>query len=330
MSNTYAIVDLANMHSRAKYVAKGNVDDKIGIALSITLASIRKAWNDFNANHVVICSEGRSWRKDVYKPYKANRTEAKNALTPREREEDDLFWASLSEFQEFLAEKTNCTILQHPELEADDLIAGWIQAHPNDNHVIVSTDSDFAQLIAKNVSQYNGVAETLTKHDGVFDAKGRPVIDKKTKERKPAPDPEWLLFEKCIRGDKKDNVFSAFPGVRKKGSKNKVGLLEAYADKKVKGFAWNNLMLQRWTDHEGKEHRVLDDYNRNVMLIDLSAQPEQIRQTINDVINNAPKKAIPQVGIRLMKFCATWGLESISDQVESYSKVLSSSLPDNK
>ena len=28
-------------------------------------------------------------------------------------------------------------------------------------------------------------------------------------------------------------------------------------------------MLQRWIDHEGVEHRVLDDYNRNVTLCDL-------------------------------------------------------------
>ena len=75
-----------------------------------------------------------------------------------------------------------------------------------------------------------------------------------------------------MRGDPTDNVFSAYPGVRKVGSKNKIGLQEAFADKDSKGFAWNNLMLQRWTDHNGEEHRVLDDYNRNVTLVDLSAQ----------------------------------------------------------
>ena len=36
------------------------------------------------------------------------------------------------EFKNFVGEKTNCTVLQHPELEADDLIAGWIQSI-NDN-----------------------------------------------------------------------------------------------------------------------------------------------------------------------------------------------------
>ena len=40
-------------------------------------------------------------------------------------------------------------------------------------------------------------------------------------------------------------------GVRVKGTKNKVGPEEAFADKSNKGYAWNNLMLQRWVDLEG-------------------------------------------------------------------------------
>ena len=70
-----------------------------------------------------------------------------------------------------------------------------------------------------------------------------------------------------MRGDTSDNVFSAYLGVRTKGTKNK-GSLEAFADKDTKGYNWNNMMLQRWTDSYGDEHRVLDDYNRNVTLCD--------------------------------------------------------------
>ena len=92
-----------------------------------------------------------------------------------------------------------------------------------------------------------------------------------------------------MRGDTSDNVFSAYPGVRVKGTKNKVGLQEAFADKSNKGYAWNNLMLQRWVDHEGAEHRVLDDYARNVTLCDLTAQPQNIRKIINDAKAKFPK-----------------------------------------
>ena len=209
-------------------------------------------------------------------------------------------------------------------MEADDLIAGWIQSHPNDKHVIISTDGDFAQLVAPNVKQYNGVMGITTTHEGYFDDKGKPVIDKKTKQVKPAPDPQWLLFEKCMRGDTSDNIFSAYPGVREKGTKNKVGLREAFSDRDSKGYSWNNMMLQRWSDHEGVEHRVLDDYNRNVKLCDLTAQPDEVKLLIKETINQAiiSDKNISQVGIRLLKLCAKHELNRISDQVQSYAEPL--------
>ena len=324
MGKTYILVDTANTFFRARHVIRGSLEDKVGMSIHTTLGSIRKAWRDFNGDHIVFCLEGRSWRKDHYAPYKRNRTEARSALSPREAEEDRVFWETFDEFKDFIINKTNCTVLHNSQLEADDLIAGWIQNHPNDNHVIISTDGDFAQLIAPNVRQYNGVMEITTTHEGYFDAKGKPVVDKKTGNVKAAPDPQWLLFEKCMRGDTSDNIFSAYPGVREKGTKNKVGLREAYADRANKGYSWNNLMLQRWTDHEGVEHRVLDDYNRNVVLCDLTAQPEEIKYIIKETIETAVKaeKNIPQVGIRLMKFCAEYDLQKISEQVQSYAEPL--------
>lgn len=320
---TYILVDTANTFFRARHIIRGDADTKLGMAFHITLSSIRKAWRDFDGSHVVFFLEGRSWRKDYYKPYKANRSEARAALTVKEQEEDQLFWESFDQFKNFLIEKTNCTVLQHPQLEADDLIAGWIRNHPDAKHVIISTDSDFAQLISPTVSQYNGVSDTHITHEGYFDAKGKPVIDNKTQEPKEAPNPEWLLFEKCIRGDTSDNVFSAYPGVRVKGTKNKVGLTEAFEDRKDKGWAWNNLMLQRWVDHNGEEHRVLEDYERNRQLIDLNAQPDDIKQIINEVVSTgAVPKQVGQVGIRLLKFCQLYDLQKISEQAQSYAEPL--------
>jgi 5'-3' exonuclease len=321
---TYILVDTANTFFRARHVINGDADIKLGMAFHITLNSIKKAWQDFNGSHVVFCLEGRSWRKDHYAPYKRNRSDARAAHTEREAEEEKVFWEAFDTFKDFIAEKTNCTVLQNSRLEADDLIAGWIQSHPNDNHVIISTDTDFVQLIAPNVKQYNGVTETTITHEGYFDKKNQFVIDKKTNLPKAIPDPQWLLFEKCMRGDTSDNVFSAYPGVREKGTKNKVGLREAYSDRDTKGYNWNNMMLQRWSDHEGKEHRVLDDYERNRVLIDLSAQPVEIKTIIAETIATATgaNKNISQVGIRLIKFCNLYDLKKISDQAQAYAEPL--------
>jgi 5'-3' exonuclease len=319
---TYILVDTANTFFRARHVVRGDIDIKVGMALHITFNSIKKAWTDFKADHVVFCLEGRSWRKDFYQPYKRNRQETRDAMNPREAEEDKVFWEIFDEFKDFVTNKTNCTVLQNPVLEADDLIAGWIQNHPNDNHVIISTDGDFAQLVSPKVKQYNGVQNMLITHEGYFDDKGKSIKDKKTNEIKAAPDPEWLLFEKCMRGDTSDNVFSAYPGVRIKGTKNKVGLTEAFADKTSKGFAWNNLMLQRWVDHNGVEHRVIDDYQRNVTLCDLTAQPLHIREVIDTDIRSVESKDISQVGMKLMKFCAKWNMQKIADQATLYAEPL--------
>jgi 5'-3' exonuclease len=324
MAHTYILVDTANTFFRARHVVRGSLEDKVGMSIHTVLSSVRKAWRDFNGSHVIFCLEGRSWRKDHYAPYKRQRTEARAKHTASEQEEEKIFWETFDEFKSFIQDKTNCTVLQHPNLEADDLIAGWVQSHPDDNHIIISTDGDFAQLIAPNVKQYNGVMQITTTHEGYFDEKGKRIIDKKTKEVKPAPDPQWLLFEKCMRGDTSDNIFSAYPGVREKGTKNKVGLREAFADRDTKGYNWNNLMLQRWSDHEGVEHRVVDDYHRNRLLCDLSAQPEDVRSTIKEAIETeiAKEKNIPQVGIRLLKFCAEYDLVKVSEQVQSYAEPL--------
>ena len=320
---TYILIDTANTFFRSRHVINGSADIKLGMAFHITLNSIKKAWNDFDGSHLVFCLEGRSWRKDYYEPYKRNRAEARAAASEREQEEDRIFWEAFDTFKEFLIEKTNATVLQHPNLEADDLIAGFIQTHPTDDHVIISTDSDFYQLIAPNVRQYNGIMEQTITHEGIFDKKDKRVIDKKTNTEKAIPNPEWILFEKCMRGDPTDNVFSAYPKVRK----NK--LEEAFNDRNKKGFAWNNMMLQRWVDHNGAEHKVLDCYERNRRLIDLSYQPDDIKEIIRATINeNSRPKNISQVGIRLMKFCNLYDLKKITDNIQQYSEAFQANYPE--
>jgi len=326
----YLIVDTANTFFRARHSAHRQSDtwDKLGFAIHVTLGSVNKAWRDQKADHVIFCLEGRSWRKDFYEPYKKNRAVARAALTEAEAEEDRLFWETFDDLKVFLSERTNCTVLRHENLEADDLIAGWIQSHPADHHTIVSSDTDFYQLLAPNVNQYNGISDELHTLEGILDKKGKLVIDKKTKEPKKIPDPSWILFEKCMRGDASDNVFSAYPGVRTKGSKNKVGLQEAYEDRDKKGFNWNNLMLQRWTDHNGVEHRVLDDYLRNVQLVDLTAQPDDIKAKIAETIAaGAVKQSRPMVGAQFLKFCGKYELNRLSEHSSQYAEMLGAEYP---
>jgi len=321
---SYLIIDAANLFYRARHVIRsGDAEEKVAMSFHIILAAVLKQWRERKAKHVVFCFEGRSWRKDVYKPYKANRAKTRAAHTPKEAEEEQLFWDSFDKFYEYINTKTNVTVLRGANVEADDFVARWIQLHPSDNHIIVSSDSDFEQLIAPNVQLYNGISGVTTTHEGYFNEKNKRIVDKKTKVMKPAPDPEYMLFFKCIRGDVSDNIFSAFPGVREKGTKNKVGLIEAFSDRNNKGFNWNNIMLQRWTDHEKVEHLVRDDYERNRAIIDLSMQPQYIKDVLDEGVAEAvQKERIQHVGLHFMKFCGKYKLQKSSDNATQHTEWL--------
>jgi hypothetical protein len=323
----YALIDTANTFFRARHIASRNSDtwEKIGMALHLTFASVNMVVRNHGIDHVVFCLEGRSWRKDVYEPYKKNRVVDQMSITEAEKEENEMFWDTYEKFTTYLKEKTNVSVIRHERAEADDLIARFIHLHPNDTHYIVSSDTDYIQLINSNVYQYNGVSNELITLEGYFKDNGKPVLDKKTKEHKLLEDPQYLLFKKIIRGDGGDNVFSAYPGAREKGSKNTVGIMEAFEDRNKQGFKWNNFMLQRWVDHNDIEHRVRDDYERNRMLIDLTAQPQDIKDQVDQRIRETVRiTTTPQVGVHFMKFCGKYELNKISENAEAYAKWLNS------
>jgi 5'-3' exonuclease len=306
----YILVDLHNMFHRAKHVSRGpDIETRIGMCLHILFSSMNFVSKKFGG-HVIIASEGRSWRKDVYPIYKENRKVLQGQISQKDLREVQAMYDALDDTLDFFKQKTNCTVLQHPEMEADDLIAAWVQKHKDKHHVIVSSDSDYLQLIKPNVEIYNGITNNLITLDGYFDNKGNLL--------KETPDPEWMLFQKCMRGDSSDNVKSAYPGVRTKSTKNKIGLLEAFNDRNKKGFAWNNLMLQRWVDHDNNEHKVIDAYLQNKELIDLANQPKNIREKLDNCIHNIEPKKVSMVGIHFMKFCGKYSLTRAGEQVNEH------------
>lgn len=338
----YLLIDTSNMFFRARHQAHRASDTwtKLGFAIHLTMMSANKVVRNFGADHVVFALEGRSWRKDVYRPYKATRAEARQQLNEAEAEEDQLFWDTYDKLTKYLSAKTNCSVIRCATAEADDVIARWIALHPQDEHVIVSSDSDFVQLVAPNVRLYNGISDCVFSVDGVTDSKGNKLSftvksDSKIKigepdaDFQPPPDyHKWALFLKCMRGDPGDNVFSAYPGAPIKGTKNRVGITEAFADRNSRGYNWNNLMLQRWVDHDGVEHRVRDDYERNCELIDLTAQPDHVKLAVDTAImEQVSNRDIGMVGAHFLKFCSQFELTRLSDQADSVGRWLNQAYP---
>lgn len=280
----FAVVDVSNLFFRAQHVTHGDAFTKAGMALLIVFRSLRKLHREMKVDHMVFCAEGRSWRYEIFPEYKLKRKLDRATKNTKEKEEDEVFLSVLDDFITFISEKTRCTLLQSQGVEADDFVARWIQLHPNDEHVILSGDSDFIQLLAPNVSIVDGVQERIISINGVKNYKGEEMVftidpskgklkvsgtiaemtkkhnaaEKEKKKKDPAykpvefsftPEPEWhkkALFIKCIRGDTSDGIFSAYPGVRYEGSAKKTGIREAWEDRNEGGYHWNNLMLQRW------------------------------------------------------------------------------------
>lgn len=87
-------------------------------------------------------------------------------------------------------------------------------------------------------------------------------------------------------------------------------------------------MLQRWVDHNGVEHRVLDDYERNCTLVDLTAQPNDIKAKIAETIAAAAKtKNSPMVGAQFLKFCGKYELNKLSENASNIADWLVAGYP---
>ena len=315
------------------------LDSAIGMALHMILYSMRKEWNTFNGTHCVFYMEGRSWRKDIYPDYKAHRKVAYAAMTETEQENREILQGAFDDLVTFIDNHTNITVLRNPNAEADDMIAIFIESHPDDKHVLISSDSDFYQLLRfGNLTIYDPVKDIKITRDGIYNDKDEKLafsVDTTAKIKVGKPDPdfevepnwyEYALFLKCVRGDKTDKIFSAYPGVREKGTKTTVGIREAYEDKN-KGYAWNNFMLQKWTDHNKVEKRVKESFELNKTLIDLSQIPDNVKIGCLEVIAEAVgRKNVPAVdiGFSFLKFCGRWALTKIGNNSIQFMPMLKS------
>ena len=328
----FILVDASNLFYRIKHTSGQGLDPntKASLGIHMVLASLRHIWKKFDGTHLVWCLEGYSWRKALDSNYKKNRQNKLDMRTRREIDEDEVYFEAMNDFNKFLQEHTNVTVLQSYGLEADDFIAGWIKYHPDDFHIVLSGDSDFYQLLAGNVVLYDGVQNHLITNEGMYDDSGNPVLDKKT-GRAIVLNPEYELFKKIIRGDTSDCVASCYPGVREKGSEKKPGILEAFNDRIEKGFHWNNFMQTEYTKMVQKDGvdveekvKVLDGYEHNKLLIDLQQQPEELKEILNDVIESEitkPHKSM--VGIWLLKLSGKYSLNQIAKTPQEYSCILS-------
>jgi hypothetical protein len=336
---SHILIDLSNLIHKCKYVVRGDPETKGAMALHIIFNSILSSWNRFDGSLLVVCADSTSWRNEHYKKYKAARRVKSNLRTPREVEEDTIYFDMMNKLGDFLRDKTNCVFLKKDRLEADDLISVWIKNNPDKNHVIVSGDGDFYQLLDKNVRIYDSIKKIVVYHDKVLNEKGENlefIIDTNAKLKLkevnknfvPASDwYKWCFFVKLIRGDSSDGIVSCHSGARLKGTKDKPGILEAYSDRHTQGWAWTNFMLQPTISLNNDDEivAVKDLFKLNTLLMDLNNTPETILIFANEYIEEQMKQETKKnIGIEFLRFCAKHRLDNLAKYSDKYINVLNS------
>ena len=212
---------------------------------------------------MVICLEGRSWRKDVYSFYKASRG--------KDRDASGLDWKQIFETFSSVADEISKNIpwlvIRHENAEADDIIATLVQKY-REPHMIISNDKDFAQLqLLKDVKQFSPL-------------KGKLIEEKK---------PELYLKEHILRGDSGDgipNFLSNDNVLYEEGLRQK-----PLSKKKISECLENWTYLDEYLNQE--QYR---NFQRNKTLIDLLSNiPLNIMDEISEnyrIIERTPNKKV--------------------------------------
>ena len=272
----------------------------------MALTTLNKYYKQFKPDKVVMAFDRSSWRK-VYtaerpqlKPYKGNR---RKDMSPAQQLKYERFMNHLAEFEQLIIKYTTITTLASDTLEADDPLAGFVQMHPEDDITVISADSDLAQLM---------------KHTNVLLIS--PATDKEQATlSKFDNDPEYYLFQKCIRGDSTDNIQSAYPRVRATRIK------EVYEDAlSGDGYKFVTFMKETWTDHEQRTWTVEEMFKHNQILIDLEKQPTHIRELMEKTINEEKLTSKQFSYFHLLKFIGKYKLDRIKDNIENFIPMLSS------
>lgn len=335
------LLDLNNLYSRVKYaVHESDTKMYVSLVCNGVFNMIRESYNRFTPDNVIaFCDGNRSWRKDYYSRYKANRV--KKDLTPKELEQDEAALEFLRNgLVPLLKEKTAIPVIEGESLEADDLIATFVLDHPNDYNIIATTDNDFVQLLNETTVLYNSMTNRLITCAGVYDLQlkkpiyftlkdGKITIGKNVvvvdEDLSMTPYPDWVeyaLFMKCIRGDSSDNIESAYPRVPEKSSKNRIGIREAFESRYKDGFAWNSMMKTKWKDLVGEEYLVETQYMRNKKLIDLKELPKDLRTAARGYIKMQLEKDVPHgVTMYLSKFLNKYECMRLLNELPAFSKI---------
>ena len=257
---------LSNLHAQVGMHTVDNQEVDPEFLRHMILNTVRSIRTKYKKDYgeIVIACENRSWRRDVYPYYKANRAKA--------RDESKLNWTKIFEMfaqvRDDIKEYFPYRVIHVPQAEADDIIGTLVANHGDDmpmaigeQILIVSGDHDFSQL-----HKYNNVKQ----YDTVF----KKWVQPKNKAKQVISATEFLL-EHIITGDTGDGV----PNILSDDD-----TLVA-ADKRQPPMTKKRMaeFKERFAGIEfvsNPTEPVDIKFNRNKQLIDLRCTPDNIRNAI--------------------------------------------------
>ena len=201
------ILDGYNLFYRARYsgMTKGEFSTIFNF-----FRSLRPLVEKFNPDNVYCVLEGRPKKRlEVLPEYKGQ----------REYHDKDNFSFQRNEIIRLLKAYFPIQVVKHRDFECDDVIANLVKKFQDEKDceiTVVSSDTDFIQIIANNVHLYNPVKKSF--------------INK--------PDYDYVIW-KALRGDASDNI-SGFKGI---------------GDKRAKSLMENKDKLKKFLSLEGNKEK---------------------------------------------------------------------------
>ena len=240
---------------------KGNITGDVNVSLvrHMILNSLRGYRQKFHGEYgelVIACDSKKSWRKDVFPHYKANRK--------KDRDSSDIDWQSiystLNMVKEELFNFFPYAVVEVDLAEGDDVVAVLTEHVSPEPVLIISGDHDFVQLQRlPNVKQFSPVQKVWIKAEH---------------------HPDVVLIEHILSGDKGDGVpnFLTEDDVFVAGKRQK-SLMSKKMEK------WRLQPLSSWDNSPYSKN-----IERNKQLIDLSMIPENIKSEIIEKYNSQKTK----------------------------------------
>lgn len=311
MYNRALILDINNLLYRTFFAySKESIEILVGMCHHGALWSMLSFYKQYPADEIVIAFDDYSWRKAyttdnsdciTHLPYKGHR---RKNLTESEKEKFQIFDEHVNSFYEMLRDETSLLVLRSKYLEADDLIARYVTNNPDMERIIISSDKDYLQLLTDDsitlIDPATKTARTLEKWDN---------------------DPEYFMFEKCFRGDTSDNVMSAYPRVR--STKIKAAYTDAYIRENLMEHTFTKIINLPDGAMEERTFLTRDVFEENKLLMDLSAQPDVIKELMDAEIARAEENRNKFNYFRFLKFCSKHQLENIIKNIDEFTPLLS-------